>query len=225
MDIRCSGLVDRRGRNVRPRLRRHGELNLRAIVLHQTQGPSFDNARNQRWLNARGQGEHRVDQISAHFVVLQNGVIYYTHDVGLYRSGSAGRNQGIDIEFAGRFTHSNTPNESNRVPHEMLRAGRKLVRALVEQIATITHIHPHGQVQSENMDGSQCGGTGSTNPCGKLESCPGPDIWMNIGHWACGRPLDGGLGLVCNPPLAGMGYPIRDINSGQANPEYIVSDL
>ncbi|TYB89737.1 N-acetylmuramoyl-L-alanine amidase [Oceaniovalibus sp. ACAM 378] len=215
MDISCNGLIDRRGRNVRPRLARRHTSDLRAIVLHQTTGSTFLDDRNQGWLSS-GSGEHRVDRISAHFVVLQNGIIYYTHDVEDYRSGSAGRGRGIDIEFAGRFPHGDLPDPAQRISKEMIRAGRNLVFALMLQTGNITHIHPHGQVQGrQRSDNSVCGGRDSSNPCGSLDNCPGPDIWVNIGQW-CSDIFH----LTCDTPLPGLGFPQRGIESTQSNPAY-----
>jgi hypothetical protein len=102
----------------------------------------------------------------------------------------------------------------------MIRAGRELVRALAGQMPRITHIHPHGQIQGrQRSDDSVCGGRDSDNPCGSLGSCPGPDIWINVGQWAC-APRPDGLGLVSDPPLADLGYPLRSIDRQQLNPAY-----
>ncbi len=216
MDIRCQNLVDRRGRDVHSDRHRGGDSTVRAIVLHQTTGRTFLDERNQEWL--RGRGAHRVDRISAHFVVLQNGMIYYTHDITEYRAGSAGREHGIDIEFAGNFPAGRVPDSSRRVPRAMIAAGRALIKALVQQANRITHIHPHGQVQGQQrVDGSVCGGRESENPCGSLGNCPGPDIWVNIGQWAVEEEE---LNLTAEPPLAGLGYPQRNIDPQQLNPAY-----
>lgn len=221
MDVRCAGLIDRRGRDVRRHLARRSGTELRAIVLHQTTGATFLDERNQRWLAASGDGVHRVDSISAHFVVLQNGIVYYTHDIEDYRSGSAGRGRGVDVEFAGHFPHGATPDPAARVPAEMIRAGRALVAAIVDAAPTITHIHPHGQIQGrQRADNEVCGGRDSDNPCGSLDSCPGPDIWVNVGEWACRDQASGGLGLICDPPLAELHFPIRSIEPTQTNPDY-----
>lgn len=241
MDIRCGGLVDRREslpaaeRRLRRRHRVSGRwvpVDVRAIVLHQTAGIPFSGPISRRveqtWEEALDDDHpraRRLYRIDAHFVVLQNGVIYYTRDVSEQRSGSAGRSFGIDIEFAGDFCHGETPEPGRRVPHDMLRAGRRLVAALVDQVGTITHIHPHGQVQTTESDGATCGGPGDPNPCGKLESCPGPDIWVNIGEWACQDRAAGGLGLTCAPVLPGIGFPDRAIVPAQRNPAYAVADL
>ncbi len=123
-------------------------------------------------------------------MITQDGAVFYTHDVERY-SGSAGARLGIDIEFAGRF------NSSHRLPRIAIERGRLLVQCLVSLIPRIEYIHPHGQIQRQLMDGSLCGGDTGVR-CGKLNSCPGPDIWVNIGMWAA-NPA--GLNLQSDPPL------------------------
>jgi len=218
MNIRCTNLIDRRGRDIHRDRRRNPAHPIQVIILHQTTGRTFLDEQNQEWLE--GRRAHRVDQISAHFVILQNGMIYYTHDFSQYRAGSAARGHGVDIEFAGNFPYDRTPDPSRRVPVAMIRAGRNLVTALVEQTGSITHIHPHGQVQGEmREDGAECGGRGSSYPCGSLGNCPGPDIWVNVGEWACvAKPQ--GLGMISDPPLAGLGLAMRSIDPQQTNAAY-----
>lgn len=176
------------------------EESIRAIVLHQTWGRAFlgaDLPSEDR--DAEIRSRHRVDRITAHFVVLQDGVVLYTHDIG-YILNDAGGRRGIDIEFAGRFGHTPEPRPPRLSPLA-IRAGRKLVKQLARQLPGITHIHPHGQVQR--------GGTG------KFHSCPGPDIWMNVGEWAVAE-----LGLLCEP--TGPGYLDRGISEQQRNEAYRV---
>lgn len=173
---------------------------IRAIVLHQTAGRAFlgsDLPPEDR--DAEIRSRHRVDRITAHFVVLQDGVVLYTHDIR-YTLNDAGGRRGIDIEFAGRFSHTLEPRPPRLSPLA-IRAGRKLVKQLVRQLPGITHIHPHGQVQR--------GGAG------KLHSCPGPDVWMNVGEWAVTE-----LKLTCEP--TGPGYGDRGISEQQRNEAYRV---
>jgi hypothetical protein len=40
-----------------------------------------------------------------------------------------------------------------------------------------------------------------------------------VGQWAC-APRPDGLGLVSDPPLADLGYPLRSIDRQQLNPAY-----
>ena len=201
---------------------------IRAIILHQTSGASFTTGRAARRLpaeadDARMRSDSRIDQIAAHFVVLQNGTIFYTHDVQ-YWIDSAGGRQGIDIEVAGSFPASRTPDPTRRLPEDAIRALRGLITALCQQLPAITHIHPHGQIQSVDIirvDGRRvaaaCGGPDSTNPCDKIISCPGPDIWVNVGQWAC-QPRPVGLGLISATPLAP--YQNNGIQPALANPDY-----
>jgi hypothetical protein len=194
---------------------------IRAIVLHQTAGASFISGRAAERLSNRSadsqmHSSHRIDRIAAHFVVLQDGTIFYTHDVQ-FLIDSAGGRHGIDIEVAGRFPASPTPDPTRRLPAASIRALRGLVAALQQQLPTLTHIHPHGQIQSVDTDGGivrPCGGPGSANPASKLISCPGPDIWVNVGMWACRD-----LGLVSDNPLPP--YRNNGIHPRLANLDYL----
>ncbi len=243
MDIECNNLTDRRiaasdetisgaGRRIYARraylsggtyryyidesLERDRETNIiKAVILHQTAvapllppDPSSDSS--------------AVDRIAAHFVVLNNGEIFYTHDVE-FKINSAGGRHGIDIEFSGTFSSSNCPpaiGENNRLSCAAILAGRNLVRELKRQIPSITHIHPHGQVQKFNMNGERCGPR--NNPegrpvCGKLDSCPGPDIWVNVGEWA-----EIVCGLITDPSL--RYYTNNGISRRQSNNAYYQRD-
>ena len=111
--------------------------------------------------------DFRMDHIIAHFVILREGDILYTHDVQ-YTLNSVSGLPGIDIEIEGEYGHRPSP-QGSRLSEAAIRAGRRLVNALAHQIPTVRYIHPHGQIQQ--------------NPT-KLYTCPGPDIWMNIGEWA-----------------------------------------
>jgi hypothetical protein len=204
---------------------------IRAIVLHQTAGASFLSGRPARQLSdaaddARMRSRSRLDRIAAHFVVLQDGTIFYTHDVQ-YLIDSTGGAHGIDIEVAGQFPTSEEPDPARRLPVAAIRALRNLVTALKQQLPAVTHIHPHGQLQSVETirrDGRRvsvaCGGPDSGNPCGKLISCPGPDIWVNVGEWAC-QPAPTGLGLISATPSPP--YQNNGIQPALANPAYAQS--
>ncbi len=180
---------------------------IRAIVLHQTGGNSFLSSRYARQLaspsdDSRVASRSRLDRVAAHFVVLQDGTVFYTHDIQ-YIIDSAGGRLGIDVEVAGSFPSATVPDPAQRVPEAAIRGLRGLVQALQQQLPCITHIHPHGQIQSMESAGRgrpaiACGGPDSDNPCGKLVSCPGSDIWVNVGRWASAA---GGLGLISATPL------------------------
>jgi hypothetical protein len=114
-------------------------------------------------------GSHRMDFVIAHFVIRPSGEILYLRDVQRRLNSVSGR-LGIDIEFEGSFSHGATP-AGTRLSTAAIDAGRRLVWALYKQIPSIGYIHPHGQVQST-----------AGNP--KRDSCPGPDVWMNVGEWA-----------------------------------------
>jgi len=201
---------------------------IKAIILHKTGGVSFlppfssfapalPRTRTNRARMARRayplddsnddrvNSNHRIDKISAHFVILNDGTVFYTHDVEFILNNGGGR-FGIDIEFAGRFSRS------YRLSHRAIRSGRKLVQALKTSIPSITHIHPHGQVQKKDKQGV-CGGT-TGNRCGKHDSCPGPDIWVNVGKWATQPPLS----LISE--TTSQGYQNNGISSAQSDPSY-----
>jgi len=211
MDITCPGLRDRRlaASDSRQHQRRNGTIQV--IILHSTSGPFFvqptvvptarsrHGAARQRGVpipyptdpstDSNVRSYHRLDQIAAHFVVIDDGTIFYTHDIE-YLSRSAGGRFGIDIEFAGRFS------SSRRLSATGVHAGRHLISALKQQVPTITHIHPHGQIQHELMETHQACGEDTGVRCGKLDSCPGPDIWINVGEWAATQ-----FHLIAQTPL------------------------
>jgi len=157
-----------------------------------------------------------LDRIASHFVILNDGTVYYTHDVEFIIASAGGR-LGIDIEFAGRFPCTPTPPRDARLrlTVQAIRSGRRLVQALRRQISSITHIHPHGQVQRYDRQGA-CGGPGSANLADKWTSCPGPDVWVNVGQWAAGQ------GLICDTTPAG--YQNNTIAPAQANSAYNQSE-
>lgn len=198
--------------------RRNG-FRIQAVILHQSTGHSFlplttaqaeglierqrrSAARRVYPLNSdddiRVSSRHRLlDGMRSHFVILGNGVIFYTHDIRRL-SGSAGGRHGIDIEFAGNFS------ADNRLSREAILSGRNLVRGLKRSIPSIGFIHPHGQIQKylmsrdENNNPISCDMDQRTRMpnCGKFHSCPGPDIWVNVGVWAVAE-----LVLICNEPI------------------------
>ncbi len=204
MDILCRGLRDRRqaasdetisvadkaifagGSIARARgavgLRRTDRPaeQIRAIILHQTWGRTFLPGTRSAYPRDRAgdanvRSHHAIDRVAAHFVVLNDGTIFYTHDIE-YVINSAGRRYGIDIEFAGRFTRT------RRLSVAAIRSGRELLRVLTRRLPEITHVHPHGQVQRRDAQGLCGGATG--NRCDKHDTCPGPDVWVNVGEWA-----------------------------------------
>lgn len=197
---------------------------IRAIVLHQTAGNSYLTGYAASTLarpadDGRVSARSRLDRIAAHFVVLQDGTVFYSHDVQYIVDNAAGR-LGIDIEVAGSFPSDAVPDPARRGPEAAIRGLRSLVQALQQQLPCITHIHPHGQVQSmeaavRGHPAIACGGPDSDNPCSKLVSCPGPDIWVNVGRWASGP---GGLGLISATPLAP--YQNNGIVPGMDNDAY-----
>jgi hypothetical protein len=227
MDIRMAGLRDRRiaasdqsisvagseiyGRGTSAR-RAGGAAGARfdrepaditTIVLHQTAGAAIRAGAVISADDAIG-SHHRIDRIAAHFIVTDDGWAIYLRDVQLVLSNAGGR-RGIDIEFCGRFGNDPVPS-GNRLSREAILCGRELVRALVEQIPSIRHIHPHGQVQQVMDDDERSFGP-------KYHSCSGPDIWVNVGEWALRT-----FGLS-GSPAAGT-YQDHGVSPRQSNPAY-----
>ena len=176
------------------------------IVLHSTAGTGFREGD----LPAEAQdsnraSHHRVDEIISHFVVLQDGTIVYNHDVQ-YILNDAGGRKGIDIEFAGNFPHTETIGSgATRLTHNAIGAGRQLVRYLASCIRPLLYIHPHGQVQKGPRGGRGAGG--------KFDSCPGPDVWVNVGEWAVEH-----VHLIANE--VDPYYPNHGISELQSNQAY-----
>ena len=170
------------------------------IILHSTAGPEFSaKALPARNTDGDRGSYHRVDEIIAHLLVFQDGTIVYTHDIELILS-DAGARRGIDIEFAGSFPNDLVvPPGAVRLRRAAIERGRQLIKYLKSLLPHLSHIHPHGQVQSRGS--------------GKLDSCPGPDVWVNVGEWAVSE-----LGLISHDP--DRGYPNHGITLRQGNPAY-----
>lgn len=179
---------------------------IRAVVLHQTAGATFMSERQalppvER--DQRRRSRHRIDRITAHFVVLQSGAVIYTHDVR-YILNDAGGRHGIDIEFCGRFANSPSPS-GERLTSEAIRAGRNLLWSLKSNLSALDYVHPHGQIQAPDNEGRH----------NKLNSCPGPDIWVNVGEWAVRE-----LRLTASPVNTGLYRRDWTVTDRQNNPAY-----
>ncbi|MCA8907605.1 MAG: N-acetylmuramoyl-L-alanine amidase [Rhodospirillaceae bacterium] len=191
VNITCWRLEDRRGIAARSRrpgivLRDRAAEDVNAIVLHQTSDHTLLEEQHLRPMERTPHLLHHVDNIRANFVVRLDGVIFYTHDVEVAVQSAGGfARSGIDIEFACNLPHTRQPpsDPAQRLTVDAILAGRRLIRALWARMRWLQYIHPHGQVQAALMDGRACGGDTGV-PCGKLDSCPGPDIWVNVGAWA-----------------------------------------
>lgn len=183
-----------------------GPAAIRAVVLHQTAGSTFMSERQMLppvERDRQRRSRHRIDRITAHFVVLQSGTVIYTHDVG-YILNDAGGRHGIDIEFCGRFANSPSP-RGERLDPKAVQAGRRLLRELNSQLPALDYVHPHGQIQAPNRAGRHH----------KLNSCPGPDIWVNVGEWAVNN-----LSLTASPVNNGLYRHDWTVTDRQNNPAY-----
>jgi hypothetical protein len=172
------------------------------VLQHQTDGPAFESS---TVLSADGSlaSAHRIDRIATPFIVTADGVPVYLRDVEFILSNAGGR-RGIDIEFCGSFGTSTVPS-GPRLRPEQIRAGRRLLKDLVNAIPTIRHIHPHGQVERLAAGSDRAYGV-------KYHSCSGPDVWVNVGMWATDPRT---LGLSTTP--APNTYPDHGISPRQAN--------
>ncbi len=141
--------------------------------------------------------DHSLDHVIAHFVVRATGEIIYTHDVQFILNSVSGRH-GVDIEFEGGYGNQTTP-QGTRLSRQAILSGQRLLRWLDAYLPNLRYIHPHGQIQGRGR--------------GKHDSCPGPDVWVNVGQWAVAN-----LGLVSDRPH--HSYPNHGISPAQTNPNY-----
>jgi N-acetylmuramoyl-L-alanine amidase len=170
------------------------------IILHSTAGSEFSAGDlPPRTTDGNRRSYHRVDEIIAHLLVFQDGTIVYTHDIEYILSDAGGR-RGIDIEFSGSFPNDLTmPPGAARLRRPAIEQGRRLIKYLKGLLPHLAYIHPHGQVQRGRS--------------GKLHSCPGPDVWVNVGEWAVEY-----LSMTSREP--DRGYPNHGISRRQSNPAY-----
>jgi len=140
---------------------------------------------------------HTLDRVIAHFIVRTDGSLIYTHDIENVLNDGGGR-RGIDIEFEGHYGNDREPS-GPRLSEAAIRGGRRLLLWLDGFLPGLSHIHPHGQIQS-----------GSSS---KLHSCCGPDVWINVGEWAV-RALE----WECNTPVST--YTNHGISDRQRNRAY-----
>ncbi|MCX4239169.1 N-acetylmuramoyl-L-alanine amidase [Paraliomyxa miuraensis] len=137
---------------------------VRALVLHQM---GF----------SRGNDPKRYDGVTAHYVVLPDGGIYWLHDHTTRLPASGGLNsESVAVEFAGNLPSragSTNPDAfwgadkfgMDQLEPAQIEGGRALVDALRRQ-GWLTHIYAHRQ--------------GGPN----RENDPGPDVWREVGMWA-----------------------------------------
>lgn len=126
---------------------------------------------------SRGGDPRRYDGVTAHYLVLPDGGIYWLHDHTTRLPAASGLNSGsVSVEFAGNLpsvARSTNPKAfwspethgMDQLTAEQITAGRALVDALYGQ-GWLTHVLAHRQ--------------GGPN----RENDPGPDVWREIGAWA-----------------------------------------
>lgn len=160
-----------------PNIRQRKLKDIDSLVLHQT---SFDG----------GNGPVRYYDLSVHFIIVPNGVIYQNHDESVKVYGSSGFNKNsVAVEFVGNFKAHNgnwwkgTSLRSTPSRAQLL-SGRKLVDYL-QRLLGIRYIYAHRQA----LD--------------KKGNCPGPEIWFNVGEWALKHGLsEGGKAYKINTGLS-----------------------
>jgi hypothetical protein len=206
--------------------RRPGDI--RAVILHQTSGHALaDQDLPPIRTDTLRESRHRVDRIAAHFVILEDGTIVYTHDVQ-YLINSAGGRFGIDIEFSGNFSSTPAPVVTapgrrprggvrfTRLDPRAILAGRNLLRHLKSVLPNLQYVHPHGQVQEPHVRQiTRDGITRTLTSIDKLNSCPGPDVWVNVGEWAVRE-----VPLICEPPNPSCYRHNHGISRRQRDPDY-----
>jgi hypothetical protein len=135
---------------------------MNAVVLHQTDIRT----------DARGNDVTAYDAVIAHFVILPNGTILQLRDLHAFLNNAYSR-RGIYVEVVGDFM-SDRGTSGTEIPRlAQICAGQALVRYLRHLLGgQLTHIYAHRQWTEGHFN------------------CPGPHIWLNVGHWA-----EGNLGL------------------------------
>jgi hypothetical protein len=148
---------------------------------------------------SRGDDPSRYDKVTAHYKILPDGTVVFSHDWTTRLPHGNGFNSGsIGVEFAGNLpsrpgstdpAHFYKPEKfgQDQLTPQQIASGRSLLTTLSRQ--GITHVLAHRQSS------------------GSRGNDPGPDVWTNVGQWAV-RQLglkDGGPGYAI-----GSGRPIPD---------------
>ncbi|NVB40329.1 N-acetylmuramoyl-L-alanine amidase [Pseudenhygromyxa sp. WMMC2535] len=169
--------------DVAPVSKRHARKKpVDAVVLHQT---GF----------SRGTDPSRYHNVTAHFVVLEDGAVVQLHPLTARLSASDGFNsRSVSIEFVGNFRSSRgqwwQPEKygRNTPTAEQIQAGRRLLRLLRD--GGLGYVFAHRQSSSSRGND------------------PGPEIWQGVGQWAVSSlgMSDGGAGFAI-----GDGAPLPDV--------------
>ena len=174
-----------------PYTRKRDASKVDAVVLHQM---GF----------SRGSDPSRYDKVTAHYKILPDGAIIWSHDWSTRLPASNGFNsRSLGVEFAGNFPKvegSRDPKDfwspdkmgMNNLTPEQIRSGQILMRYL--DLKGITHVFAHRQSSaSRGID-------------------PGPAVWRNVGEYAISLGMsDGGPGYKID-----SGNPIPDAWRGGA---------
>lgn len=167
-----SGIVDRRAfarlsADAAEHTRGRSDSDVYALVLHQM---GF----------SRGNDPARYDRVTAHYVVLPDGGVYWLHEHATRLPAAGGLNEGsVSVEFAGNLPSRAGSRDSahfwrpesfgmDQLTDAQVLAGRGLVAEFVRQ-GWLTHVLAHRQ-----------GGPNRQND-------PGPDVWREVGAWAVRR--------------------------------------
>lgn len=126
---------------------------------------------------SRGSEPSRYDRVTAHYVVLPDGGIYWLHEHTTRLPAASGLNSiSISVEFAGNLPSQPRSTDPRRfwspstfgmdqLTAAQAAGGRALIAELRRQ-GWLTHVLAHRQ-----------GGANRQN-------CPGPDVWREVGAWA-----------------------------------------
>ncbi|MEX1365188.1 MAG: N-acetylmuramoyl-L-alanine amidase [Nannocystaceae bacterium] len=166
------GIVDRRDRaRLSSEAAEHASTravgDVYALVLHQM---GF----------SRGSDPADYDGVTAHYLVLPDGGVYWLHDHATRLPAAGGLNAGgVSVEMAGNLpsrarstdpAHFWRPDRHgmDQLTDAQVLAGRRLIEEFVRQ-GWLTHVLAHRQ-----------GGPNRQND-------PGPDVWRELGAWAVRR--------------------------------------
>ena len=138
---------------------------------------------------SRGSDPSRYDKVTAHYKILPDGAIVWSHEWGTRLPASNGFNgRSIAVEFAGNFPKVARSQDrrdfwnpdkmgADQLTGPQIVSGQKLMRYLYDKGIRFVFAHRQSSA-SRGID-------------------PGPDIWANVGEFAIGLGMsDGGPGFT-----------------------------